>query len=435
MPEIRAFRGWRYNPAVVGELSGVIAPPYDVLDQQAVRELLGRSPYNVVRLELPTVVSTLQGEDGRQAYRQAAALLRKWTKEHVLVEEPEPALYLYRQHFSMDSARLTRTGVFAILRLEAFSQGIYPHEETLPAPKADRLALLQQVRANISPIFGVHDDTQGTTLVPLEEAVRGQPPLTAMDPDNGVHELWPVYDEDCINQVASAIAHHNILIADGHHRYETALAYRDRLKQELGKEWSEEHPANFVLICLVPAGDPGLVIWPTHRLLELNGGLGMSELTERVSPLFSLEVVGHGVSAARECWKIVTNDSSRLAIGIGTARDRAWAVVRPVDPDCVCRIRPDRSRAWCRLAVNLVHEALLPEVVGTEGIRRVSYEHDVEVVARRVHEGRAQLAVLVPPPSIEEFVEISLQGERMPAKSTYFYPKVPTGLVLYRHER
>lgn len=435
MPEIRAFRGWRFNPAAVGELSNVIAPPYDVLDQPTVRELLKKSPYNVVRLELPTAVTAVEGRPGELAYAQAASLLKKWVQEGILIEEPDPALYLYRQQFSLGGQRLVRTGVFAVLRLAPFSNGIYPHEETLAGPKADRLALLRHVRTNVSPIFGVYDDRGTGSLIPLKEAVRGQPPLTALDLEGTVHEVWPVYDEEAVNQVASELARRNVFIADGHHRYETALAYRDELREQLGDRWTDDHPANFVLTALVPAGDPGLRILPTHRLMDVDPTPTMTQVRDALSPLFSVDIVGSGPTGAQECWRRIETSLSEPALAVGTASDNLWAVVEPEDPDCVARLRPDRSPVWCQLAVNLAHEVLIPQLLRAARMRRLHYERDVVTVARRLESGAYNVAVLVPPPSIEQFLDVSARGERMPAKSTYFYPKVATGLVLYRHER
>ncbi len=430
MPEFRPFQGWRYNLAVVGDLDRVISPPYDVIDHATADRLLKASPYNVVRLELPTAVNA----DPQAPYQRAASLLRRWCAENVLIKEAEPAYYLLRQHFSLGQERLVRRGLFGIMRLVPFSQGVYPHENTMAGPKADRLALLEHLHANVSPVFAVYVDDSASLIEDIERTVCTQPPLRAEDINGVINELWPIYHQELIARIRADVSHRAVLLADGHHRYETALAYRDLVQQRSGQEWSPEHPANFILICLVPSGDPGLRILPTHRLLNLDCPLGVRDLPTLLPPLFDVELIGSGLNAAEQCWHQINSRGDSTSLGVGTADENSWAVVTPRDRDILRRTTPSRSDVWHTLAVNLAHQVLLPRLVPQDSVRNIRYEHDVGAVARALAHKQADLAILVPPPSVKDFVTVSLAGERLPAKSTYFFPKLPTGLVLYRHD-
>ena len=228
MPDIRPFRGIRYDMAQVGALSDVVAPPYDVIDPALQDRLYDASPYNIIRLELG------RGEPGdgpeENRYTRAARFLKDWQRQGVLREDPHPALYLYEQTYEVEGRTHVRKGFIARVRLEAFGQGkVYPHEQTLSGPKADRLALFNATRFNLSPIFGLYPDTTAEVLQAVEAGLRDRTPLEATDHLGVQNRLWPVLDQEAHTVVGGLMASRPIFIADGHHRYETGVKFRDDL--------------------------------------------------------------------------------------------------------------------------------------------------------------------------------------------------------------
>ena len=267
MAEVQAFRGFRYDLARVGKLSDVIAPPYDVIDPALQQALYDRSPYNVIRLILNKETPADTGHDNRYT-RAAQTPASDWTRDSILAQDSARSLYVYQQDFEVEGKRYTRKGFMARVRLEKFGEGrIYPHEETLSGPKADRLKLFHATNMNLSQIFGLYPDEQGEVQAKLDAAIARALPIQATDHLGVVSKLWPISDQHVTSVVASILGPKPVFIADGHHRYETALRYLDE-KQQAGEVTSAEAPANFVLMMLVSMSDPGLVILPTHRLVS-----------------------------------------------------------------------------------------------------------------------------------------------------------------------
>src|SRR5437660_374309 len=266
MAEIQAFRGFRYDLGRVGALSDVVAPPYDVIDAGLQQALYERSPYNVIRLILNKESPADTERDNR--YTRAAHALKAWQQDGILVQDSARALYVYHQDFEVEGRRYTRKGFMARVRLEKFGVGrIYPHEETLPGPKADRLKLFRATALNLSQIFGLFPDPLGAVQAKLDAAVGRALPLQATDHLGVVSKLWPVTDQHVVSAVTGFMGPKPIFIADGHHRYETALKYLEE-KQQTGEVKSADAAASFVLMMLVSMQDPGLVILPTHRLVS-----------------------------------------------------------------------------------------------------------------------------------------------------------------------
>ncbi len=429
MPEIAPFRGWRYNERVVDDLARVLAPPYDVVDSNTVQALLDASPYNVIRLELPT--AALQTTSGRCPYREAAILLRDWARHSVLVRDTAPTLYLYEQQFSASPCPLTRTAIIARLRLAPPGEGIYPHEQTMSGPKADRRRLLEWTRANVSPIFGIYDDDTNSVASTMRE-YAGQPTLDVVDRHGVRHTLRSVTEPAIVRQICQAIQAADLFIADGHHRYETALRHAHfchSVYQDIG---AAGDPADYVLAALVPSGDPGLVIWPTHRAIR-GSRLDSRQLHSMLAQSFDIEHVGHGPDAGRDAWQRLNATTRLPALAIGTASDQTWLVLRPKSIEPIRRRYPGHSERWYRLAVTVAHELVLSKVA-ERNRAEVRFEHDTERLISQLSRRSLDIAVLVPPPTIQDLKALARSGERMPPKSTFFYPKLATGLVIYRHD-
>jgi uncharacterized protein (DUF1015 family) len=460
MPDIQAFRGIRYDLGHVGSLSNVIAPPYDVIDAELQRALYEKHPANVVRLILNRDEPGDDEQNNR--YTRAARLMRNWRREGVLFTEASPAIYVYHQVFSEGGIEFTRRGFMSRVRLEPFGEGtIYPHEETHGGPKADRLKLWRACRANLSPIFGIYPDEANRAQNLLEVAIGGVAPLEATDHLGVMHRLWPVSDVRLITDVIAAMADRPVYIADGHHRYETALALRDELagqsplpnppRQGEGTKPADGmlsgHAANFVLMALVSMSDPGMIVLPTHRLFRGLRPLTSGQLRERLGDAFECHAGGSGAARARALWEEMEVEGEQETLSLYTAADDAWTIVRINDPGRaqLAKVAGEHSSDWQGLGVSILHRLLIDTLLDGAKLPAPKYVRDIDEFIRSLQQGdsagrdatgqagtggRFELAALVMPATVEHIRAISGHGERMPAKSTYFYPKLLSGLVI-----
>lgn len=436
MPKISAFRGLRYNLAQVGSLSKVIAPPYDVVDSALQQQLYDNSPYNFIRLELTRKEA---GEsDPNAVYERAATLFRQWVRDGVLQFEPDAAIYVYHQIFDHAGRTYTRRGFMSRVRLVRFGEGnIYPHEQTHAKAKDDRLRLTRACQANMSQIFGLYPDPTNAAQNALEGAVVGTAALEAVDHLGVTHRLWPVTDQSLIAQVATLIEEAPMFVADGHHRYETACNYRDELAAQAGGSLPSDHPAHFVLSMVMSMDDPGLIVLPTHRLFHGVEELDSNELTRRLSICFDCEACGSGPEAAHHVWKQIEELDDQGAFGFYTPKDDQWTLVTANSNTAakMKEVAPEQSDDWRGLGVAMLHGLIIDKLLGMQGHAKPTYVHLVQEVVdglqgKLEEQHTYQLAALVMPASVDDIRRVSLHNERMPAKSTYFYPKLLSGLVI-----
>jgi uncharacterized protein (DUF1015 family) len=430
MAEIRAFRAFRYDLGRVGALSDVIAPPYDVIDADLQQALYQRSTYNVVRLILNRESPGDTDHDNR--YTRAAQHLRDWMNDGILKQDSARGLYVYHQEFEVEGTRHTRRGFMARVRLERLGQGrIFAHEETMPGPKADRLKLFHAAGMNLSQVFGLFPDAQGAVQEQLDKAVGRSLPLEATDHLGVVSRLWPVTDQHAISVVTGALGPKPVFIADGHHRYETALRYLDE-RRAAGEVPDAEAAANFVLMMLVSMSDPGLVILPTHRLVSGLPAQTAEQLRAVLGPYFEVEVVGQGDAAARETWERIEMDGGQDLLGFGTVADGTWQTARFRAPALMAELAKEHSAAWQGLGVSILHVAVLGKLLPARyaGAQpQCRYVHLLREVTDAVAARACQVAALVPPATMQHVEQIAGNLEKMPPKSTYFYPKLLSGLV------
>jgi uncharacterized protein (DUF1015 family) len=446
MPDISAFRGIRYDLGHVGSLSNVVAPPYDVIDAELQDALYARHPANVVRLILN---KDEPGDDEyNNRYSRAARLLRMWLREGVLFTEADPAIYVYHQVFNEGGAEYTRRGFMCRVRLERFGEGnIYPHEETHGSAKADRLKLWSACKANLSQIFGLYPDPENTAQDVLEAAIAGAAPLEATDHLGLVHRIWPVKDISVITEVIGAMGDRPVYIADGHHRYETACTLRDELAAAHGGSLPPEHPANQVLMMCVSMSDPGMMVLATHRLFRGLAPVTSSQLRERLGDCFAMEPAGSGLDRARSLWEEIEVEGDQATLGLYTAADDQWTIAHLTagGRQRMAQIAADHSADWQALGVSILHRLVVDTLLDAQKLPTPKYVRDIEEVVRGLEQGddagrdatgqqgsggRFELAALVMPATVEHIRAISSHGERMPAKSTYFYPKLLSGLVI-----
>jgi uncharacterized protein (DUF1015 family) len=445
MPTIQAFRGLRYDLGHVGNLSDVVTPPYDVISPEFQDDLYKKHPANFIRLEL----NREEPGDNEQSnkYTRAAKFLRNWRSEGVMQLDPDPALYIYHQTFEAAGQTFTRRGFMTRVRLERFGQGkIYPHEETHSGPKADRLLLTKACKANLSQIFGLYPDPANEAQNMLEEAVAGQTPRTATDHLGVVHRLWPVTDVHVIAKVASIMDPKPMFIADGHHRYETACNYRDELAA--GGELDANHPANFVLTQCVSMNDPGLLVLPTHRLFRGVPAITSVELAAKLQGSFITRPVGVGPELASSLWQEIAAGGLQNKLAFYTAQDDTWTLALATEEGTqkLAKLASEHSSDWQGLGVSILHRLVMENLLGLNDLPKPMYVHSVQEVIDNLKSGdkagrdatgqmgtggRFELAALVMPATVDHVRLISEHGERMPAKSTYFYPKLLGGMVVH----
>ncbi len=434
MPELHAFRGLRFDLGHVGSLSDVVAPPYDVIDSELQDSLYERHPANVIRLILNRKEPGDQGDDAR--YERAARFLKNWVSEGLLQRDPDTALYVYHQQFDYAGTRITRRGFMGRIRLEPFGEGsIYPHEETHASAKADRLKLITACRTNLSQIFGIYPDPANEAQESLERVIVGVAPLEATDHLGVVHRLWPVTDVKIIAETAAVIGTKPIFVADGHHRYETACNYRNQVAA--AKTLDPRDPANFVLMMCVSMSDPGMIVLPTHRLFCGLEPMAAGQLVEKLRSCFDIEVLEPGVTFAKDAWEMIEVEEQQGTIGLFAGLDKRWMVARITDAgrQRMAELASKQSGDWQGLGVALLHRLIIESLLGAKDLPKPKYVHLVDEVISELEHGDNDgqpypLAALVMPATLEHIQSISEHAERMPAKSTYFYPKLLSGLVI-----
>ena len=419
MATVRPFRGICYDPARV-DLARVVAPPYDVITPAERVRYYRQDPRNVVRLIAGEVKPT--DHPGDNKYTRAAAFFQAWLRDGVLRREPDPCLYVYRQRFAdpVDGRLRARSGILGVVEIERFGEGVLPHERTHARPRADQTSLTEAVTANLSPVFALFEDARGEVRGLMAELERSAPRMTITTDGSERHEIWGVHDPEPVRRLARGLEPSPLFIADGHHRYETALKYRDRQRQRHPGS-PREAAFNFVLMLLVDAADPDLLILPTHRLLRDLEGFDPTGLLARLGQRHRVTPVPDRGALLRALQEPV--DGHRLAAALAGPRFALLDLDRRLPAGPVAR-----------LDVTALHDAVLaPELGLHEGVleseRHLSYSRDAGFVLDEVEGGRAQAAFLLRPPAVADVLAVARAGSVMPQKSTYFYPKPLSGIV------
>ncbi len=406
------LRALRYQTARVGELGRVWAPPYDVITSETAGDLRRGHPYNIVRLTNP--------EGGEERYREAARVLADWVADGVLARDAQPAVYLHRHRFAFRGADFVRLGAWGLLRLERLDAGVVlPHERTMSGPKADRLALMRACRAQLSPIFFICADRDGRLHETLSELACGGATERTEFPAGEWHELWRVESRGA-GPLLALFHERTQLIADGHHRYETALAYRDELIQggalQTGRQTHE-----FVLAYLVSENDPGLLLLPTHRAVG-GSALDWAGAIERLRDRFQVRMLD--VAELEAAALTIEQQAGRPTLLLYEyGRPHAWRLELKQKDD-------DRGG----VASVTFDELLLGEGLGLspqQRSQRLSFHHDPFEALARVRSRAAQAAALLAPPRVTQVRALAAAGVRLPPKTTYFWPKVPTGIAIH----
>ena len=435
MVQIEAFQGLRYDLAHVGALSDVVAPPYDVIDPEFQNQLYESHPANVIRLILNR--DEPGDESGDEKYERASRYLKQWQREGVLSAESQAAVYVYHQEFTYAGTTFVRKGFMCRMQLEKLGEGnVYPHEETHSAAKVDRLKLFNATKANLSQIFGIYPDPENEAQLVLERAIVGKTPLEAVDHLGVVHRLWVVDDLETIGALQSSMGDKAMFIADGHHRYETACNYQQQLRES--GELHDQHPANYVMTMCVSMNDDGMIVLPTHRLFKGLPAYDSSSLVSSIGDDFETQIVGTGSELASSVWEQIELNDAQDSIGLYCPVDDTWVLVtlNTNGLEKLASVSSDRTDDWQGLGVSILHRLLVETCLGHESLPKPKYVHLVQEVVDSLTAGADDdgesfgLAALVMPATLQHIRTISKNGERMPAKSTYFYPKLLSGLVI-----
>jgi uncharacterized protein (DUF1015 family) len=462
--EVSPFKGIRYNQRIVGNLAQVICPPYDIITPEQQKRYYKENSYNAIRLEFPAEILELTDD----SYQRAAITFQQWLKHEVLQLDSVSSFYLHDHGFEYSGEKKVRRGLIACVKLEPWGNGIYPHEETFPKAKGDRLKLMRACRANFSPLLSLYHDSE-RKIAPILSRIAQEEPLMSLRakrsnlPDsNEAHTLWAINESEIKRELTQFLYSQTIYIADGHHRYETALAYQQERTQVsyeqipsplTGGGQGEGEGAkqsltgkgafNYVMMELVDFSDPGLVILPLHRLVRGIAPSVLVGLEKQLGNFFTLELVSlSGDSLASYHYEpfalsAIVSETKQyrrpqdIVLGILGLRAGSLVLLRSrQDVSLEAMIPGNRSQAYRQFNISILNHIILDKMLGLTSKENIAYTVDLKEAYQKINEGKYQLAFLLNPPQSEMVKAVADVQDRMPSKSTYFYPKLPAGLII-----
>jgi len=428
MARVAPFRGIFYNQKKIRDLAKVVAPPYDVVSPDDQEKLYKKSPYNFIRLDL---------NQQPESYESVARTLTEWQEQGILVRDETPAIYYLTHRFKLKNGEeKVRQGFFALTELEDFSTGkIRPHEKTLDAPKEDRLKLMLASRAQLSPIFMLYAEPKQTINHMLALAVEGVPPFLEVDQENGNQcRLWRINDLALIEKIQAQIKDHWLLIADGHHRYEATLTYRDHMRS--AARWNGREAFNYIMAYFANINDPNVVILPTHRLVRGFAPKPFMDLQSALDKHFHIEQYPKTSDGRVSFLKELANAAKKhRVIGASFKRDPRYLILRLKNKRSMQSLAKDLSGPLRDLDVSILHLLILGQILGLTPEQQVSgesirYTQDEDSALQSLEKEDYQAAFILTPAKAQEILAIVSTGEKMPQKSTYFYPKLLSGLII-----
>lgn len=437
MADIIPFKGIRYNKEQIKDPNLVMTPPYDIISPAQQEMYYNRDEYNMIKLDLVKEFPTDTEQDSR--YTRASNTFSQWLSNRVLVGEERPSIYFYEVSYTKYGPEKTMKGFISLCRLEEFGKGkVVPHEYTLSKPKSDRLNLLRSCQANFSLIFSLYSSPDGKINKTIEGSLKDSAPDTDVVDDNGDrHRLWVVSDPAIIEAVQNSMKDKTVYIADGHHRYEASLNYRNEARQKGG-----EGAYDYIMMFFANMDEPGLTVLPTHRLIFGVSEDNMNSLYDNLGKYFRIrdfEFSSGNESGARK----QLLDALKKAgpqdhyLGMYIKGENKYSLLELKGEDILLDIKTDKPLSWRRLDVSILQSLILQDILGfsEESISRqenLCYVKDFDDSIRKVRDEEYQAAFLLNATKIEEIKDVTETGERMPQKSTYFYPKCLTGLVIYK---
>ena len=439
MATIVPFRGIVYNQAKAGTIGNLVCPPYDIITPAEQQELYRKSPHNVIRLEFGLESPGDTEEDNR--YTRAAALLDEWFRSDVLRQSDAPAIYVYEMKYPVGSTTKQLRGFICLVRIEDYDSGIVkPHETTLSGPKTDRLNLLRACKASFSQIFSLFSDPQGKISSILAKVAR-RPDMEVKHDDGVLHRVWIVREKNDIAAVVRELSDKPFFIADGHHRYDTALNYRNERRKAAGTFTGDE-PYNYVAMYLARLEDPGLTILPAHRALFNLTNFNPQRFEDDLNRFFNVERIDFNSQTEPADRRTIMETMAHRAdhahiFGMRVKGEHSYYLLTLRNEADLDVLLPDKSPAYRKLDVSILHHLIIDRLLGIKmethklGLN-IEYIKDADEADKRVHDGAAEIVFFMNPTKVTEVKDVAAAGERMPQKATYFYPKLLTGLVMTR---
>lgn len=426
MAEIKGYKGLRFNCEKAGKIEELVCPPYDIISDQQREEYIKTNPHNIIRLELP------KGDD---KYNKAAEILKDWLEKGILVKEDKPAIYIYEEEFTAYGERKAIKGIICRVKLEEFSKGIIlPHEFTLSKAKEDRLNLMKATNCNFSQIYSLYMDGGKNTLCKIDSLSKSEPDIQLQDNDNVTHRMWIIKDEKAIADICSDFADRKLYIADGHHRYETALNYRNYLREQgLAKEGDA---CDYQMMMLVDMEHPGLVVFPTHRLVRNLDSFNAERVIDGCKEYFDVTEHSDINTIESTLMELYNQGKKAYAFYCGGS---SYKLLVLKDTNIIKKLLPNASTATQQLDVTILHTLILEKIFGIDAENmakqiNLTYTKIFDEAISSVQQGNSQCAFILNPTRVSEIREVASNGEKMPQKSTYFYPKMITGLVMNQLE-
>ena len=427
MPQIRPFKGIVYNQEKVKKMSAVVAPPYDVIPKDMQEELYRESPYNVVRLILGKIKKADDGGDNR--YKRAKAFFESWLNDRIMLRDDKDSLYIYSQGYKEATRAIERIGFIGLMGMDTKKGNrILPHENTLAAPKLDRLNLMREVRANLSPIFVLYDDEKHAIVNILRKVASKKKPFVDVNFGNVRHRVWRLDDDSLIKKIEQAMLKKDIFIADGHHRYEVARAYSMQIQNENLPE-AVKTASEFLMVYFVESDEKTLTVLPAHRLVKDAGTMSKEGIIIKLDRFFQIEKV----EGLKEMMSRLHSLRNSHVFGMYLGRG-AYYVLRLKDIRRSDEAIKDKPKDWKRLDISILHLFILQHVLGIrDEDDNMEFVKDPKEAAPLIDKGKYALAFFLNPTKVSEVKRIAKLGLRMPRKATYFYPKPLSGLVTNKH--
>jgi uncharacterized protein (DUF1015 family) len=425
MAEIKPFRGVIYNKEKIKDLSAVVCPPYDVISPALQQRCHDLSPYNFIQILLR------KDAPGEDKYNAAADCFRKWLEDETFVQDKAPAIYFYSLQYKIKGQTKTRMGFIALLRLEDQNSRVLRHEHTRLAPKEDRLKLLRQVRANLSPIFVIFLDKK--RIIPYiyeRQAKEKEPFIELIDQEKNIHRLWRIDSPQVLENMREKLKYEDIFIADGHHRYEVACAYRDEMREKLGKN-GEEQSRDYIMAYFTNTDPRGLSILPIHRLLRDGIRLIDDGLMVKLREYFEEEEIKE-----KERFFFLMEKGGCRQHMLGMYRRKKFYLLRLKNSKILDTLIADKPKEYRSLDISILNQLILKKVLGIdlENKEALDFNPSSDELIEKADSNPSNIVFFLNPVKIQEIIAVSLAGERMPAKSTYFYPKVLSGLLINKLE-
>ena len=420
MAEVTPFKGILYNPQAV-HAGAVMAPPYDIVSPELKEELYNKSPYNIIRVDFG------KDDDGdneqRNRYTRASQFLSDWLKKEVLLRDPEPSFYCYEISYELCGENKKIRGFLGAVRIEELGKGkVHPHEMTYSKPKSDRLNILRHCNANTSPIFSLYSSKEKLASSILDDTSNKPPYIEASDRDGFTHRLWKISSSASTEIIREEMSDKDIYIADGHHRYETALAFRKEMEDK-GMEHTGKEPFNYVLMFLSNMEEEGLTLLPTHRIIEINSDIKIKASLKKYFDIQKVNMEGADeIELRHKMFEIMQSRGHSFGMFLTNSNNYYTLTYKSSNLDL------NLPESLKRLDVSILHKLIFEKLLNVD---HFEYEMDPDIAVERSRKGSFEAVFFLNPTRIRDVKEVALAGHRMPPKSTYFYPKLLTGMVIY----